>query len=269
MPLDCGATFAKYLLCLFNFAFFWAGTAVLAVGIWLAVDQTSLLVLLKFTQTENVLNLLEPLVMRQAAYLLIAAGAFVFIVSFLGYCGAVKESRVLLALYGTFVLVIVALEITAGSLAASYHPEAEKEIKSVLTQSLREHYRTSQQSNAFSVSWNLLQGKLQCCGVSSFEDFKGASQWRANKSSSQLIPVSCCKLVGDFINFQPESKDCINWPNPSNSHMDRGCYQAMVDYLSENLEMVVGIGVGLGVAQLLGVIFAFCLCHAIANDYIK
>jgi len=61
--------------------------------------------------------------MRQAAYLLIAAGAFVFIVSFLGYCGAVKESRVLLALYGTFVLVIVALEITAGSLAASYHPE--------------------------------------------------------------------------------------------------------------------------------------------------
>ena len=27
----------------------------MAVGIWLAVDQTSLLVLLKFTQTENVL----------------------------------------------------------------------------------------------------------------------------------------------------------------------------------------------------------------------
>ena len=46
----------------------------------------------------EVQNLLEPLVMRQAAYLLIAAGAFVFIVSFLGYCGAVKESRVLLAL---------------------------------------------------------------------------------------------------------------------------------------------------------------------------
>ena len=49
----------------------------------------------------------------------------------------------------------------------------------------------------------------------------------------------------------------------------QGCYRAMVDYLTENLEMVVGIGVGLGVSQLLGVIFAFCLCHAIANDYIK
>jgi hypothetical protein len=37
-------------------------------------------------------------VIEQAAYLLIAAGAFVFIVSFLGYCGAVKESRVLLGM---------------------------------------------------------------------------------------------------------------------------------------------------------------------------
>jgi len=269
MPLDCGATFAKYLLCLFNFAFFWAGTAILAVGIWLAVDQTSLLVLLKFTPTENVLNLLEPLVMRQTAYLFIAAGAFVFIVSFLGYCGAVKESRVLLALYGAFVLIIIALEITAGSLAASYHPQAEKEIKNLLTNALHDQYRTPQQSNAFSVSWNLLQGKLHCCGVQDYTDFEGASQWRANKSSSQLIPVSCCKLTGNFINFQPENKDCTNWPNPSNSYLNHGCYRAMVDYLTENLEMVVGIGVGLGVAQLLGVIFAFCLCHAIANDYIK
>jgi len=269
MPLDCGATFAKYLLCLFNFAFFWAGTAVLAVGIWLAVDQTSLLVLLKFTQTENVLNLLEPLVLRQAAYLLIAAGTFVFIVSFLGYCGAIKESRVLLALYGCFVLIIVALEITAGSLAASYHPEAEKEIKGVLLTSLRDHYSTPQQSNAYTVSWNLLQGKLKCCGVRDYGDFEEARQWRGNKSSSQLIPVSCCKLSGDFIDFQPEYKDCTNWPNPTNSYLNRGCYRAMVDYLTENLEMVVGIGVGLGVSQLLGVIFAFCLCHAIANDYIK
>lgn len=80
----------------------------------------------------------------QSAYLLIAAGAFVFVVSFLGYCGAVKESRVLLGLvtsissikqlnlfnflfelaqYGAFVLIVVALEITAGSLAATYQQE--------------------------------------------------------------------------------------------------------------------------------------------------
>lgn len=41
---------------------------------------------------------MQPAVITQSAYLLIAAGAFIFIVSFLGYCGAVKESRVLLGL---------------------------------------------------------------------------------------------------------------------------------------------------------------------------
>lgn len=43
-------------------------------------------------------NLTQPAAIAQGAYLLIAAGAFVFVVSFLGYCGAVKESRVLLGL---------------------------------------------------------------------------------------------------------------------------------------------------------------------------
>lgn len=76
MSLDCGATFVKYVLCLFNFALFvsnsndlevfnrlsiwlwnenqWAGAAVLGVGIWLAADQTSFLTLIKVTQAENV-----------------------------------------------------------------------------------------------------------------------------------------------------------------------------------------------------------------------
>lgn len=39
----------------------------------------------------------QPHVISQLSYILIAAGAFVFVVSFLGYCGAVRESRCLLA----------------------------------------------------------------------------------------------------------------------------------------------------------------------------
>ena len=52
-------------------------------------------------------NLVQPQVITQSAYLLIAAGAFVFIVSFLGYCGAVKESRVLLGLVGISLLFLI------------------------------------------------------------------------------------------------------------------------------------------------------------------
>jgi hypothetical protein len=45
----------------------------------------------------------QPTVIEQAAYILIAAGAFMFIVSFLGYCGALRESRCLLTCVSTTV----------------------------------------------------------------------------------------------------------------------------------------------------------------------
>ena len=48
---------------------------------------------------------------EQGAYILIAVGAFIFLVSFLGYCGAIKESRVLLTAYGLFIIIIAVLQV--------------------------------------------------------------------------------------------------------------------------------------------------------------
>ena len=53
----------------------------------------------------------EPVVIEQGAYIFIALGAFLFIISFLGYCGAIKESRVLLTAYGIFLIIIFALQV--------------------------------------------------------------------------------------------------------------------------------------------------------------
>ena len=65
-------------------------------------------------------ELTEPTVIEQGAYILIAAGAFIFIISFLGYCGAIKESRVLLTAYGLFIIIIALLQITAIVLATVF-----------------------------------------------------------------------------------------------------------------------------------------------------
>ena len=48
---------------------------------------------------------------EQAAYILIAIGAFILIISILGYCGALKESRVLLTAYGIFLIIIFLLQV--------------------------------------------------------------------------------------------------------------------------------------------------------------
>ena len=46
-----------------------------------------------------------------AAYILIAIGFIVFIISFLGYFGSLQENTVLLTAYGLFLIIILALQV--------------------------------------------------------------------------------------------------------------------------------------------------------------
>ena len=52
-----------------------------------------------------------PSVLDHSAYILVAVGGFIFIISFLGYCGSIKESRVLLTAYGIFLIIIFCLQV--------------------------------------------------------------------------------------------------------------------------------------------------------------
>lgn len=75
-----------------------AGGAVLALSIWLAVDNTSFLLLTRVSDNESLQEFNHPSVMEHGAYILIVAGGLVFLIGFLGCCGAAMESRTLLTL---------------------------------------------------------------------------------------------------------------------------------------------------------------------------
>ena len=53
----------------------------------------------------------NPSTLDHIAYILIAIGGFIFLVSFLGYCGSLQESRVMLTSYGLFLIIIFALQV--------------------------------------------------------------------------------------------------------------------------------------------------------------
>lgn len=271
MVADCGATCAKYLLCLFNFIFFVVGSAVLCIGIWLAVDKKSFIELTRFsTLNEGVQELTEPNVIEQGAYILIAAGAFIFIISFLGYCGAIKESRVLLTAYGIFIIIIALLQIAAIVLAAVYKPHAEKHTKDFFLHTIKEYYTVKDRRDALTLSWDFMQAELHCCGVEGYQDFAEAKEFQKYASETgQVVPESCCKLK-DYSEgselFNPEDPNCIRVPSVTNSYMKTGCYQVVDDWIVGNLNIVIGTAVGVIGIQILGIIFAFCLCKAVSNE---
>ncbi|KAF2885130.1 hypothetical protein ILUMI_21064 [Ignelater luminosus] len=263
MVYDCGACIAKYLLCCFNFIIFITGSIVLAVGIWLAVDKNSFIALSKIVPSEHVEQFTQPAVIEQASYILIAAGAFMFIVSFLGYCGALRESQCLLTTYGICLILILILEVTAGGLAAAYKGKAEEQTRKYLKTTIQQYYTSGNRTDAVTLMWNHLQAQLSCCGVDSADDFRDAPNW----DSSRGIPESCCVLI-DKTTFKSKPPSCMTSPNSSNSYYDKGCYDALINWIRSHMNIIIGIGIGLGVLQLLGIFLAFCLCKTI-DGYIK
>lgn len=285
MVADCGATCAKYMLCLFNFVFFLVGSGVLCIGIWLAVDKTSFIHLAKFSTLNEgveignevkgiIRELTEPTVIEQGAYILIAAGAFIFIISFLGYCGAIKESRVLLTAYGLFIIIIALLQITAIVLAAVYKQQAETHLKDFFQHTIKKYYTTKGRRDAVTLSWDFMMAELHCCGVDGYEDFKKATEfikYANEEGAGQTIPETCCKLqkpsagvIGEL--FVPEDAECVKSPNTSNSYMNKGCYKTVYDWIITNLNIVIIVAVAILGVQILGIIFAFCLCKAVGSE---
>merc|ERR1712241_328536 len=116
----------------------------------------------------------QPTVIEQGAYILIAAGAFIFIISFLGYCGAIKESRVLLTAYGIFIVIIALLQVAAIVLAAIYKGPAGDEARKFAKYTLKKYYRDADHRDAVTLTWDFMMAELKCCGVNSYEDFKEA-----------------------------------------------------------------------------------------------
>ncbi|CAH0553802.1 unnamed protein product [Brassicogethes aeneus] len=267
MTYDCGSCFAKYILCCFNFVIFLAGSLVLGIGTWLAVDKNSFIGLSKVVPNENIQQFTQTGVIEQMSYVLIAIGAFMFIVSFLGYCGALRESQCMLSTYGILLLIILILEITAGGLAIIYKTKAEEETRNLLKTTITKYYSGAENGNAVTLSWDHLQANLQCCGVDGYTDYQANSAWARQ---SKVVPESCCVLEPgrDPLVLKPLASTCTSSPNDVNSYYKKGCYTALVNMIMTHLNTVIYVCIGLGLVEVLGIFFAFCLSKSI-NGYVK
>ena len=72
-----------------------SGAALLGLGIWLMVDKNvlSYIDIVTWDSSDPYLDVV--------AYVLIGTGSFIFLVGFCGCCGALRESRGLIALVST------------------------------------------------------------------------------------------------------------------------------------------------------------------------
>ncbi|XP_008281727.1 CD9 molecule a isoform X2 [Stegastes partitus] len=153
MAVVGGIKCVKYLMFVFNFFFWLAGTAVFAIGLWLKLDQKTKSL---FEGSDS------PFVFYTGVYILIGAGALMMVVGFLGCCGAIQESPCMLGLFFFFLLIIFAVEVAAGIWGFSNQSKVVGDITAFYRQTYS-NYRSTRDER-LKETLRVIQAELNCCG---------------------------------------------------------------------------------------------------------
>ncbi|XP_030621892.1 CD151 antigen-like [Chanos chanos] len=242
----CGTICLKYLLFAFNFLFWLAGGAVMAVGIWTVVEKS------------DYISLLSSSIYAISAYILILAGVIVMVTGVLGCCATFKEQRQILRVYFVLLLCIFLLEILAGVLAYVYYQQLNEELKENLKETMVTKYRQPNEDHV-TKAVDKLQQEFKCCGSNSSSDWN-ASKWiiSESKDSRRFVPDSCCKTPVD---------GCGKRDHPSNIYkVEGGCITKLENFIMDHLKIIGAVGVGIACVQIVGMVFTCCLYRSLKAD---
>ncbi|EDO46887.1 predicted protein [Nematostella vectensis] len=224
----------------FNLLFLLAGCAIFAIGVWIISSKDE--VAGDYSRLTGTINY------KTAPILCIVIGIVTVIVAFLACCGALKESQCMLGTYFGLVTAIFCLEVTAIVLAYVYRERIEKNLHGDIRSTMNEYHLSGH--DAVTRAIDEIHRDFKCCGNAQYRDWF-ETKWA--KTHPDMVPRSCCKDPSDSKCNENISKD------PTKIYR-RGCYMFVKKYLSNNLHVISGFGIWIAVIQLMGIIFATCLC---------
>lgn len=110
--------------------------------------------------------------------------------------------------------------------------------------------------------WDQIMVEFQCCGVNNFRDFEKSADW-LEKRGNKTIPETCC--VMDENPIKVRFPECSTDPTESNSYMNRGCYDAFLNWIISHRDIVVGVLLGVAAIELFAIFLTICLYRSIAK----
>jgi len=238
----CVYKLVKALFFTFNVIFWAAGCTLLGVSIWLLVDDD-------VSETVEVAGVS----IYTGSYVLVAAGALMFVVGFAGCCGAMKNSTLLLGIYFGFLFVIFGLQIGISIWAFVEYGSLEEAVEEGLKET------ADLEPIEGNTAYKNIQQSFKCCGVSTVcegftkDIYKGCGCTDTSDKNCGIPPTgSTCPAPGD------SGTDTA----VSNIYLTP-CDEAVYDFIDSNMLLVAGIALAIGLAEILGMLIACCLCNKI------
>jgi len=230
--LGCGLGCLKFLLFAFNFVFWLSGLALLVIGAILKVKYG---VYLTFTDDQ----------FANAPVFLIAVGAIVFIVGFLGCCGAMRESYCMVMTFAVLLGIIFVLEIAAGALGFVYRGKVEEQGNKALERAVNKYEKGTWSEEGAEDFMNWVQPTFKCCGKDGPGDYS---------PFGVFAPGSCCG----------KGKDETCLITDLNTYKV-GCSEKLESFFKKHLLTIGGAAIGIAFIQLLGILFACCYSKGVKD----
>ncbi|XP_062388012.1 tetraspanin-1-like [Sardina pilchardus] len=233
--------FLKLMMFAFNGIIFLAGATILGVGIWVKVDSNSLFSLLdKIPGAPEELNQV-----LNVGYLLIAVGAVLLLLGFLGCCGAIKESKCMLLLFFIIVLLVFIAEVAGAVVILVFKPLAENLIRDLGIKTAENIEKDYGENPDVTALWNSTMDTLKCCGFNNYTDFTGSPFVTETKEyPSQCCTSSPCPVV------------------MAQTSAVSGCLDKLVGLIDENSVVIIAVALGIAVLEISAMVVSMSLyCH--------
>jgi len=240
MAITFGGSLIKILLFVFNFIWLLLGAAILYLGIR---------VLLKYTSDISDVIKETP---SYAAIILLAAGGVIFLVSFLGCCGAIRENYCMLNIYSVFIFLCIIAQGVGAYFVLRYHYDIDKYAADGIKSAIQAYDWKQPTNDPANRAINEFQRHLKCCGGS------GRNDWDLNQQTTDIYPSSCCKSNDTEDGGSTENIGCV-----SHNTWDKGCVEALKDLLTTTVGSLGFIALAVILVQLLILVSACCLAREI------
>ncbi|XP_022186177.1 tetraspanin-9-like [Nilaparvata lugens] len=219
----CGQ-FVKYSMFAANFVIFVGSITVFGIGIWTLMDKSF------------INELLGTNLFMGAVYILIATGALVSLIAFFGCLGAIKEIKCMLLTYFIIILIIFVVMLVGGILGYVF----KEKVRYTMEQEMYSSIKFYNEKRNIRRAWDDTQENLQCCGVTSYADWKGN------------IPDSCCREI------EGKKIPCKNFQTQLNIYTD-GCLNVTEIFVKDHASILGAAGISVSCLMLFGLAFAFIL----------
>nr|CAH7739505.1 unnamed protein product [Callosobruchus chinensis]CAI5831305.1 unnamed protein product [Callosobruchus analis] len=238
----------KYLIFILNFVFWLFGGLLIGIGLYAFVDKWQLT---GWVKLENVYD-----VILNISLVMVIMGGVVFIVSFAGCVGALRENTCLLKFYSLCLLIFFLLEMGIAIVGFIFPHSMQSVLEENFTDNIIRTYRDDPDLQNFI---DFAQQEFRCCGLSNdgFLDWSKNEYFNCSSPSVEHcgVPFSCCinatdlssRLVNIMCGYGVQT---LSVAEASKKVWTSGCIDIVRSWAERNLYTIAGIALAVALSQL-------------------